>query len=950
MGHEILYCSTCRTQLRGTDFEKGRAHRGEGQVLCRSCYQAEYKTLPPKIEDAPPTTNTPSRGTSSKSRSTRSIPIVAAHPASTPGPDSAGAATGWIVAGTVAVVLLAIVVLARGGSRPSEQTRTAEPPSEPRTLTLPRAPAAPPPDRKDSGESRDFPLPRAPERREESARASLQRAIDSEKRQPPDLEASAALYEQALWDAKETPVYPEAKSRMEALRARQRQACALELAPVAERVRGLAEREQFGAALEAIESAKTLNAAPVRRAFLDERLEELRGRIARAFLAVKEKAVEARRQGRADDVQRLSARVAAWGVASIVKDLEEALASAAPPAPAADPGAAAGAFRSAWSRAMPSCTGRDFQEAAKAVEAAAAGLEDKDLRTEAAADVDLLRRTASLVAEAVDLVAKLPKGRDLSLSMLDPAGARREVKGQVVRADPLRVWLLKDKDLLVLDVGEILSSSLAEILCRRPGRNASAEAPALALLCLAEGDVDGARKMAGKEALPDKYWTWGEGLRADFEAADAVQAEAGARSLFYAADRDSGSFATQAQGVVKARELLADFGRTRFVRRNRASISARAEEARDYVFLPEDLLGGGTFKLTRGKSAPAWTSDSDSDAAQRKTNFVDLEFSALPDLKYRCWVYVGGCCAETLAFGVQGTEMKVVDGAAPDGLPIEPGADPVSPVRHAIAASTKTHASHGGRKQPTHWGWAEIALPSYASAAAKKVRIVTDQQGFSVGAAVVSATRKAPPSESELRDIERMRAARSAGGPGTLTGTLEKAAAAYDLSKQGTLDWAYFGRGGILTNLDRKATGGGLISALAETGMGAHSGAFASEGRTVTWSDGVPTRVGANEHSYVWSNGALNTGFAFSCPATTTRRTLLLYGGASTAAGTVTASLSDNSAPTYVASYDGPGTFLLTISFKASAPNQTLRVSLLKTANHSGFTDGSIDVMAVMLR
>jgi hypothetical protein len=945
MGQEILYCSTCRTQLRGIDFEKGKAHKGEGQVLCRTCYQAEYKTLPPKVEEAPPSTNTPARGTSSKSRSTRSIPIVAAPPPQDP-PDPSGSATTWIVVGTAVVLLLLLLVFAGGRSRSISSTRAPDPAPEPRIVTIPAPSTSPPVARREprDREPGDVPMPRSPERREEAARASLQNAIDSEKRLPPDFEASAALYEQALWDAKETPVYPEAKSRMDALRAKQRQAFVDELAPLSQRVRGWADQEQFGAALEALESSKVLHAAPSWKTLLDERREEVRGRIARAFAPLKDKALDARRQGRVEDVKAITAKVAAWGVASVRKELEEAVAAAAPPTPAADPGAAVEGYRSAWAAAMLSCTGREFLEAAKTVETAAATLQDKDLRAEATADVDLLRKTAALLAEALDQIAKWPKGRDLSLSYVDGAGARKDVKGAVVRADPLRVSLLKDKELVTADVGEIVASSLVELLSRRSGRNLPADAPGLALLCLSEADVDGARKVSAGTTLPPKYWSWGDGLRTSFEAPEAVQAETSARTLFAAADHDSGSFATQAQGVLKARSLLADFGKTRFVRRNRASIASRADEARDYLFLAEDLSGGGTLKLNRAKSGSMWTSDSDSEAPQRKNNFVDLDFSTLPDLKYRCWVYVGGCCAETLAFGVQGSEMT------PDGVPMEPGADATAPVKHSIAASTKTHASHGGKKQPTHWGWVEIALPVYTSPAAKKVRIVTDQQGFSVGPAVVSATRSAPPAPTEVRDLERARGSRPAAlSPGALSASLDKAEGSYDLSRLGTLDWAYWGRGKNFTAFDHKATGG-LISKVVETGRTAHSGAFAADSRTVAWADGAPTPSGAGEHGYIWSNGPLNTGLSFSCPAGTTSHALLIYCGASNAAGTITAALSDNSAPPAIVTYDGPGTFLATITFKSGSPNQTLRVSLLKTGNNPGFTDGSIDLIAAMLR
>src|SRR5262245_51036245 len=41
MGHEILYCSRCQVQLRGADFEKGRAFRAGALSFCRACAPAE---------------------------------------------------------------------------------------------------------------------------------------------------------------------------------------------------------------------------------------------------------------------------------------------------------------------------------------------------------------------------------------------------------------------------------------------------------------------------------------------------------------------------------------------------------------------------------------------------------------------------------------------------------------------------------------------------------------------------------------------------------------------------------------------------------------------------------------------------------------------------------------------------------------------------------------------
>ena len=46
MGHGILYCTTCHSQLRDTDFDKGAAYRLEGQSFCEGCARNLIHTLP----------------------------------------------------------------------------------------------------------------------------------------------------------------------------------------------------------------------------------------------------------------------------------------------------------------------------------------------------------------------------------------------------------------------------------------------------------------------------------------------------------------------------------------------------------------------------------------------------------------------------------------------------------------------------------------------------------------------------------------------------------------------------------------------------------------------------------------------------------------------------------------------------------------------------------------
>ena len=91
MGHGILYCTSCQTQLRAPDFDSGAAYRLEGQPYCEKCARELIATLPedrineilrafestqddPPERPAPP----PERG----NRTTRIMKAIAANPGS----------------------------------------------------------------------------------------------------------------------------------------------------------------------------------------------------------------------------------------------------------------------------------------------------------------------------------------------------------------------------------------------------------------------------------------------------------------------------------------------------------------------------------------------------------------------------------------------------------------------------------------------------------------------------------------------------------------------------------------------------------------------------------------------------------------------------------------------------------------------------------------------------
>jgi hypothetical protein len=237
---------------------------------------------------------------------------------------------------------------------------------------------------------------------------------------------------------------------------------------------------------------------------------------------------------------------------------------------------------------------------------------------------------------------------------------------------------------------------------------------------------------------------------------EASKRELDARRRFAAADAEASDPSTAAGGVEKLAQLLKDFGDTAYVRRSLQHLRSRMEAGKEFVFPADQAQAGGTFRPSKSaKTGACWTSDADSPAANRKDNYVDLDFAPLPSLEYRCWVYVGACCGETFEFFYQATDLAG----------FEPGGATFAPAKHSLSTTVRKHSAHNGPKQPSRWGWVALPMPKFAGPGVKKVRILTDQQGFSVAWAVVSATRTVAPTEAEIKEWDRVRASEPPRAP-----------------------------------------------------------------------------------------------------------------------------------------------------------------------------------------
>jgi hypothetical protein len=207
---------------------------------------------------------------------------------------------------------------------------------------------------------------------------------------------------------------------------------------------------------------------------------------------------------------------------------------------------------------------------------------------------------------------------------------------------------------------------------------------------------------------------------------------------------------------------------------------------------------------------------------------------------------------------------------------------------------------------------------------------------------------------TEVRDTGNLYAAAGTIGSfsvaiynGSLLVSQAAAASSYSLTTLGTTDWVHWGTGNNASAFDHKATGGTQISNVTKLGSGASYGSYFDASRKVSWTDGTPDGSNNGDDNYIWANNAIGAGYSFTVPASTSTQTLYVYAGGYSSGGTLTAHLSDGSAPDYIVTASGGGLYtnLYTITFKAFNPGATLTISYAKSANING-ASGSVDLIA----
>lgn len=388
------------------------------------------------------------------------------------------------------------------------------------------------------------------------------------------------------------------------------------------------------------------------------------------------------------------------------------------PAPAAKARPAPQQINPGWEKAIQFATARDYPAAITAL--------DKS------PDVDVIKAVAALQAEAVRVLLKTPRGQKIGLTLI---GGRR-VEGAFIRDNNGVLEIREEASTAEVEIGEVSAQSLIEI-----AKGAGAVEPKTAVAFrLLDGDP------SVTDDMPARFRQYAEKL--------AKTPSEPSRDLYRDAVAALQKPATAADGVARLQALLRDRGDDVFVRRNRASIAGRVQGSRDFIFFAEDLKASGAFKPGRsGKLESCCTCEADVEAAKQKDTFLELEYSTFPDTVYKAWAWVGGCCQEVFDFSVQGTEMEILKTKESADV----GAPAAITVRPYVPNVKKTHAQHNGPKSPAKWEWTPIPLPRYTKAGVQKLRLYSDQKGFSVAAVVVSANRSNPPSDAELKDLLKSR-------------------------------------------------------------------------------------------------------------------------------------------------------------------------------------------------
>ena len=327
MGREIVYCCKCQRRILGDELDKGNAYQVGNQFTCSTCAVHLLETLPPRekekllakmFQETKERQGGPSHGSRGPSPTPRrgtpapEIKVIKV-PAAVPGAPRSRPGPKWgLLAGIglgILATILAVLALGGGGGTPVEEVR---PPA--------RTP----------GPSRE-------EQRRQAAADAIRKARDFVQANASDVDRAVALWQEAVFASDGTSYQADARHEQEAAQARQRDRVAKELADLDQRISGFVSKEEYKAAQDDLESARSRHAAPEWALEISRKSGTLAEAAAKNLAKVKEQAAAARREGDEAAAAELRDKVARWGLPKSVSEFDQGLAAVALPKPLADP-------------------------------------------------------------------------------------------------------------------------------------------------------------------------------------------------------------------------------------------------------------------------------------------------------------------------------------------------------------------------------------------------------------------------------------------------------------------------------------------------------------------------------------------------------------------------------------------------------------------------------------
>ncbi len=240
------------------------------------------------------------------------------------------------LAGGIAAAVLVLLAVALSGRPSAPRTPPPFPPRESARATAP-VPVPEQPPRVPEPAPAPTPRPRPAPAPTDRAQAALQAARAFCAAAPDDLPAQIRRYESALLDMTGTPLLEEARTELEAIRARRREELRKAETDVQARVRDAVGKEEFRKAIGIWKEAPARFPDAPWAADSEARIGEVKKAAEGLYPELVRRAAEANRKGDATTLQALRSRVLGWDLPGLTQGFDQAIALPAAPAPAPVP-------------------------------------------------------------------------------------------------------------------------------------------------------------------------------------------------------------------------------------------------------------------------------------------------------------------------------------------------------------------------------------------------------------------------------------------------------------------------------------------------------------------------------------------------------------------------------------------------------------------------------------